>query len=454
MFDFKSFLRRNKIKLERNIAGILKDGVESHYTLRQKPKKSGGYRTIWEPDKALWAYQRMILEIILYRVAPSPIAHGGVPGHSIATCLAPMLNARSIFHVDLANAFESVSFGRTLGLRTDLAHESRYAWIKGFDIRVPVMEAILALCEVRAKSKEGYSSSSFLPQGAPTSQHLFNLALYPEHWRVERLAKNRGCDVVQYGDDWFLFSTQPCIPPETRRAFVRIIERYGWLKVNPKKTYYLEGANGANNPSRALGANIIEQTARLRPKHLRRLRMKIYCAEQAGDEATIAGIQGFVAQIYEGERWPSQLASIKPADWDERGSRPIKHSALAHSVNIGDIFNRGIITKSQPASVMAENYPLRLRRKRQGEWVSDDVFLPETDNDFVGQLVETAMAEALLVSEHDSFSPPLYDAWGNPIEIFDSDDYPDLPDSNDWSEEQGEAAEQFVQKLLERQRDS
>ncbi|MFA5927288.1 MAG: reverse transcriptase domain-containing protein [Patescibacteria group bacterium] len=409
MFDFKLFLKRHKITLERNIAGILKDGVENHYTIRPKPKKSGGYRLTWEPDRTLWAYQKMILEIILYRVAPSPVAHGGVPGRSISTCLDSMLDAKSVFHVDLKNAFESVSFSQTLGLRTDLRYEPRSAWVRGFDVRVPVMEAIIALCEIKRMTAHGWYENAFLPQGAPTSQHLFTLALYPVHRRLARLTRNR---TVQYGDDFFLLSPEPSIPPKVRRAFVRTIERHGRLEINSSKTYYLTDTGTENNPVRGLGANIIRGTARLRPRHLHQLRMDMYCAIQAGDEAKIAGTRGFVSQIYRGQPWPSQLALIKPDDWDDRELGAARHSKLSLSVNIGDIFNYQIVSKTPPPDICKQIYPLDIeRRKRTFE--TDGVALTAADQDFLGRLSEGDVEPE--EPEFDSFAPPLFDAWGEHI---------------------------------------
>lgn len=266
--DMRDYCRRHRLRLDCSLVTILKEGVINHYTFEYKPKKHGGYRMIAKPSPTLSAYQGAILERVLYSQMPSPVAHGGVPGRGIASCVAPHKGAHALLCVDLADAFGSVSFYKEVARKgyDNLRYRPHAERIESiFDLEAQELQVLLELTHLYDED-----GRAFLPQGAPTSPHLFNLALRPLHEVLLRLAKHTGGWVTQYFDDIFFSLPAQTIPPKVRRAIFRMIsENHLRLAINRQKVRYYPFANTANWPLRIVGTNLINGETRLPKRVLR-----------------------------------------------------------------------------------------------------------------------------------------------------------------------------------------
>jgi RNA-directed DNA polymerase len=152
-----------------------------HYHYRVLAKKSGSIRLIEAPKPRLKELQRQILAELLEKIPPHPVVHGFRKGRSIQTFAAPHVGKRVVLRMDLQNFFPSISgariqtFFRTAGYPEAVAdllggictnatpHEVWRERVKEMDPG--------ALWDIRK-----LYSRPHLPQGAPTSPALANLA--------------------------------------------------------------------------------------------------------------------------------------------------------------------------------------------------------------------------------------------------------------------------------------
>jgi RNA-directed DNA polymerase len=201
-----------------------------HY---QIPKGNGKMRDIHAPSDALKTVQKSILTELLNRVALSPFAHGFAPGKSIITNAKVHANtAKSILSIDLLDAFPSVSNKRVfqllqwyLGsiLKLDLPHYNGQQ-------REEVYHILTQLC----------TRDEQLPQGAPTSGYLLNLACTHLDRKVFKLVMQAGLAQVhysRYADDLTITSSAP-IPPEFQQSVLHMITKSGFRANYNKIEHY------------------------------------------------------------------------------------------------------------------------------------------------------------------------------------------------------------------------
>ena len=204
---------------------------EAGYTRYELPKGNGKVRVINAPSDALKAAQRAILDRLLSRVPVSPFAHGFALGKSIVTnARVHASSARAVLNIDLQDAFPSVSEARVYKL---------LEWRLGplMKVSTPTLtqaeraelyEALTRLC----------TRDEALPQGAPTSGYLLNLACARLDREVYGLIMRQGLPQVRYSryaDDLTITSSAP-IPQELSLAVQRAIIKAGF-KANPAKIH-------------------------------------------------------------------------------------------------------------------------------------------------------------------------------------------------------------------------
>ncbi len=153
---------------------------ESDYTARKIPKRDGSLRVIHEPKPELKRKQKAILRWLQSRgIKPSSYAHGFVIGRSTATHARLHVNKRVIVKVDIEDFFGSVTSAM---ITTALRHEK---------LPSNYINEIVEACTLKGA----------LPQGAPTSPFLANLALKEADCRMAGLAKKFNATYSRYADD-------------------------------------------------------------------------------------------------------------------------------------------------------------------------------------------------------------------------------------------------------------
>lgn len=144
-----------------------------------RPKKKGGVRVITPPCKELRAIQYRIKEYVDQKVRWPRHLHGGIEGRSIITNAASHTGQTVVANFDIEGFFPATSEGRVARLLQDGGMTSEAA------------ELTAALCCFEGR----------LPQGAPTSTCLANLAFTPIDDELLRIIRRRRFTYTRFVDD-------------------------------------------------------------------------------------------------------------------------------------------------------------------------------------------------------------------------------------------------------------
>lgn len=154
-------------------------GMNFSYTRFTLPKRRGGERSIEAPSAALKALQRTVLHRLLNPLPFHPAATGFVPGRSIVDNARPHAGRGVVINLDLENFFPSIT-----------AEQVRKAF-RSLGWGRAAADILTNIC-----THEGR-----LPQGAPTSPALSNLACRRLDARLAALARKAGGSYTRYADD-------------------------------------------------------------------------------------------------------------------------------------------------------------------------------------------------------------------------------------------------------------
>ena len=182
------------------------DGPLRTYRHRWIPKPNGRSRLLEIPKTHLKLIQRKILEKILNAIPPHAAAHGFRPGRSIITNAAPHCGKQVVLRFDLRDFFPSVPAAKVIRIFRTFGYPERVARL------------LAGLCTTRLPrdvwnarphpAPDGsdhaawqHFASRHLPQGAPTSPALANLAAFRLDTRLAKLASSVGAEYTRYADD-------------------------------------------------------------------------------------------------------------------------------------------------------------------------------------------------------------------------------------------------------------
>lgn len=178
---------------------------KQHYHYKWVKKRSGAsYRLIEAPKPMLKMIQQRIHQDILSKVPPHPAAHGFVGGRSIITNAAQHTGKYVILKVDLQDFYPSIKRKRVLAVFRGLGYGVEAAhWLTRLSVN-----GIPSNCDAPGDSSTSWQwilrrtyEPLHLPQGAPTSPALANLAAWALDVRLSGLAKKFGVTYTRYADD-------------------------------------------------------------------------------------------------------------------------------------------------------------------------------------------------------------------------------------------------------------
>ena len=237
-----------------------------HYHLRWQPKRSYSVRLIESPKPLLKQVQRKILREILDHVPAHSAAHGFVSGESILTNAKPHCRQRVIVKFDLENFYPRIRFRKVTAIFRAMGYSREAAiWLARLctsnipvDTKLPSMDPEVIFLY----------TPQHLPQGAPTSPALANLAAYGLDVRLEGLARSFGANYTRYaddltfsGDDKFLRSLKIFIP------LVEQIIRETGFSVNKEKRKVIR-----DNQRQAVTGVVVNQHPNMNRKDYDRLK--------------------------------------------------------------------------------------------------------------------------------------------------------------------------------------
>ncbi|OOB90082.1 reverse transcriptase family protein [Rathayibacter sp. VKM Ac-2630] len=218
------------------------EGRLQHYdhVWRERPGRVA--RLLEVPRGRLRAVQRTVLDEIVGLAPVHPAAHGFVPGRSAITGAAEHVGSAVVVTLDLQRFFAQVTAPRVFGLlrREGLPEAVAYTLTGLCTHAVPV--AVLRRLpeggspEERAGLRRALTLPH-LPQGAPTSPALANLALRRLDARLTGYAEAAGARYTRYADD-LTFSGDEHFARRAEafaRGVQRVVEDAGYA-VNPRKT--------------------------------------------------------------------------------------------------------------------------------------------------------------------------------------------------------------------------
>ncbi len=286
-----------------------------NYRYRVLPRRGGLPRVVEAPKARLKEIQRWILREILAHVPAHGCVHGFTRGRSVKTHAELHAGQAAVLRLDLKDFFASVSAGRVFGIYRTLGYRPPVAHVlTGLSTNaVPhmVWRAILAATDPRLVQPRFWLGRALatphLPQGAPTSPALANLAAFRLDRRLGGLAASMALRYSRYADD-LTFSGAAQLRRRRGRVeeLVDEIAREEGFLVNSRKTA-LHSAGGRQS--------VCGVIVNVRPNVLRseydELKAILHNASRHGPESqNRAQVPDFQAHLRGRISW---VASLNPA---------------------------------------------------------------------------------------------------------------------------------------------
>lgn len=265
---------------------------QSHYAFTWIPKRTGGARLLESPKPRLRDAQRAVLDAILSKVPPHEAAHGFVRGRSVVSFAAPHVGRALVVRIDLEDFFGQVHAGRAQGIFRHIGASDTVA------------RALAGLCTARTPSRvlrrrptspdEPMERAErarmrlrgpHLPQGAPTSPALANLAAFRLDLRLAGLAARLGARYTRYADD-LAFSFDDARRPRDRFvAMVSHIAREEGFDVAAHKTRWMRA-----HQRQVLGGLVVNASLRVPRAEVDRMRAVLHRAAIDGLDALMIDV--------------------------------------------------------------------------------------------------------------------------------------------------------------------
>ena len=216
-----------------------------NYRYTWLPRRGGPPRVIERPKAALKATQRRVLHDILDWIPAHDAAHGFTRGRSARTGAAAHTGRPVVLRLDLEDFFASVSAARAFGIFRTAGYPEPVAHVlTGLATNaVPIGEwSAVPRPADRALTGPHHRlgrrlATPHLPQGAPTSPALANLAAFRLDRRLEGLAGALGGAYTRYADDITLSGSRLLLDQTERlRATIGAIAREEGFLANHRKS--------------------------------------------------------------------------------------------------------------------------------------------------------------------------------------------------------------------------
>jgi hypothetical protein len=211
----------------------------THYRYRWLPKPSGGVRLLERPKPRLKRLQRRILTGILDLIPPHPAAHGFRKNHSALTFVQPHVARHVVTRLDLADFFPSIPAARVRAIFRHAGYPDEVAHILTALCTNCVPQSLLMAGALPLEPRRRFRVPH-LPQGAPTSPALANLAAFRFDVRLSAVAASLDARYTRYADD-LAFSGNLKLATAARRfeVLVGAIAIDEGFRVNFRKTRVL-----------------------------------------------------------------------------------------------------------------------------------------------------------------------------------------------------------------------
>lgn len=193
----------------RHLARAASDAPLQHYRVSHRVAPSGAIRVLEAPKRRLKGIQRLLLDEVASLIPPHNAARGFRPGGSVRSYAAPHAGRPVVVRLDLEAFFASVSVSRVYGIWRSAGYPEPVA-----HCLAGLVTSVLPLSVWHAvphPSDDGLLDAHWrlgrrlaaphLPQGAPTSPAMANLAAFRLDVRLTALADSWGGRYTRYADD-------------------------------------------------------------------------------------------------------------------------------------------------------------------------------------------------------------------------------------------------------------
>lgn len=205
---------------------LARPGPLHHYRYVWRSRPGRTPRLLEVPGLRLRAVQRKVLDGLLSPLTLHSAAHGFIPGRSAASGAARHLGTEMVLSLDLANFFATVTAGKVFkalrhaGYPEAVAHK-----VTGLCTHV-VPPRIISAMPAGGTVSERFALAQalrlpHLPQGAPTSPAMANIAVYRLDVRPQGWADAAQATYTRYADD-LTFSGTPSL---ARKSFLGGVQR-------------------------------------------------------------------------------------------------------------------------------------------------------------------------------------------------------------------------------------
>jgi len=267
----------------------------SNYRIFRLRKKSFGHRKIARPCGPLMALQRWVLRNILDQLRATGSCYGLGRDTSIRKHAEQHACAKAILTLDIEDFFPSISIARVTNVFRVAGYE-------------PAIASILArLC----------THQGGLPQGAPSSPKLANLACFRLDRRLKRFAEKQGFVYTRYVDD-MSFSASSASRLAKAKPFIVHILRDSGFRVNHRKTRLM----GPRQALKVTGLIVSPEAVGIGRRRLRDLRVRIHRIHTGAPDADMATAQGWLDFVSDADpsRYLVLVAYIEKLRASSKGS--------------------------------------------------------------------------------------------------------------------------------------
>ena len=275
-----AYLSEVNYRLLRNVVTRSEPAAYRVFKIKKRALVAGKvrYRTICVPIPPLQRAQTWIAQNILAHAKPHSASTAYSKGNSIREAAMPHCGSTWLIKLDLENFFESISEISVYRVFRQLGYQP----LPSFEMTrictrsVPKSRWTRYRSEKRLYTIEQYDSRLIgsLPQGAPTSPMLSNLAMFQLDEAISSITFKWGLRYTRFGDD-ISISTHGTFDKPSARAVIcevyKVITQYG-LAPNRSKAAIL----GPGSRRIVVGLLVDGDTPRLSRKFKASLRLHLY----------------------------------------------------------------------------------------------------------------------------------------------------------------------------------
>ena len=251
-----------------------------HYIYRWQSKRAGSARLIESPKQLLKVIQRRLLREVLDRIPPHEAAHGFRRLRSVRSFVEPHIRRHVVLKLDLKDFFPGIPRARIIAIFLTAGYpESVAEYLAGLCTNSTPGEVVKACpaanTAVQLRRTKLLYQRPHLPQGAPTSPSLANLAAYRLDRRLAGLATAVGVTYTRYADD-LVFSGDKEFAREVERFYIRVcaIALEEGFEVHTRKTRIMR-----QSVSQRAGGVVLNQRMNVRRNYYEKLKAVLHnCA--------------------------------------------------------------------------------------------------------------------------------------------------------------------------------